>query len=170
MLSHLYAQHAFGIWKEPAHSAWFTSVVSSLSATLPPSLPTTSQRSDFLRLYEQNANLRYSAYRHIIVLESSYRRLFSFMPRQVTESRSFACDPLPPPSAVTKYDEEFFEGVDDAFGEVGTGTRRQREANRRRLAHLIQDDVVFRQIQVKPFTKINGFLALNNNNLFAGSV
>ena len=92
------------------------------------------------------------------------------MPRQVTESRSFACDPLPPPSAVTKYDEEFFEGVDDAFGEVGTGTRRQREANRRRLAHLIQDDVVFRQIQVKPFTKINGFLALNNNNLFAGSV
>lgn len=165
MLSHLYAQHAFGLWKDPAHSAWFISVVSSLSATLPPSLPMTPQRSDFLHLYERNSNLRYSAYRHITVLESSYRRLFSFMPQQVTGTRSFACDPLPPPSAVTTYDTEFFEGVDDAFGMFGAGTRRQREANRRRLAHLIQDDAVLRQIQVKPLPKI-----LVLNNVFVGSV
>ena len=149
MQSHLYAQHAFGIWKDPPHSAWFTSVVSSLSATLPPSLPMTPQRSNFLRLYEQSANLRHSAYRHISVLESSYRRLFSFIPRQVTDSRSLSCDPLPPPSVVTTYDAEFFEGVDDAFGMSGAATmRRQRDADRRRLAQFIQDDAVLQQIQV----------------------
>jgi hypothetical protein len=151
MLSHLYAQHAFGVWKEPAHNTWFTSVVSSLSATLPRSLPITPQRSDFLRLYEQSADLRYSAYRHISVLESSYRRLFSFMPRQVTDSRSLSCDPLPPPSVVTKYDAEFFEGVDDTFEMLGTRTRRQREVDRRRLAQFIQDEAVLQQIQVSFF-------------------
>ena len=77
------------------------------------------------------------------MLESSYRRLFSFIPRQVTDSRSLSCDPLPPPSVVTKYDAEFFEGVDDTFGISGAGTARGR------LAQFIQQDgAVLQQIQV----------------------
>ncbi|KAK2465838.1 hypothetical protein APHAL10511_001479 [Amanita phalloides] len=147
MLSHLYAQHAFGIWKEPAHSAWFTSVVMSLSSTIPSTLPRTLHRDDFLHLYEHSANLRYSAYRHVAVLESSYRRLFVFMPKEVTDSRSLACDPLPPLTATTRYDAEFFEGIDDAFGMPGTRTRRQREADQRRLAHVMQDQALMQQLQ-----------------------
>ena len=49
---------------------------------------------------------------------------------------------------MTKYDAEFFEGVDDIFGMSGAGTRRQRDADRRRLAQFIQDDAVLQQIQV----------------------
>lgn len=143
MLSHLYAQHAFGIWKEPAHAEWFTSVVTSLA--LPSShLPITPQRQEFMRLYDQSENLRYSAYRHITVQESSYRRLFSFIPKQVTESRSLACDPLPPPSAVSRYDAEFFDGVEDAFesgmfGATRTRRRQQRGAGQNPLLQQVQE-------------------------------
>lgn len=50
---------------------------------------------------------------------------------------------------MTTYDAEFFEGVDDAFGMSGAATmRRQRDADRRRLAQFIQDDAVLQQIQV----------------------
>ncbi|KAF8623167.1 hypothetical protein AX17_007523 [Amanita inopinata Kibby_2008] len=152
MLSHLYAQHASGVWKEPAHTTWFSSVLASLSSTLPSTLPITPQRADFVHLYERSPNLRYSAYRHVLVLESSYRRLFSFIPKGVTESRSLACDPLPPPNAITQYDNEFFEGVEDTFGPgafgVGAGrTRRQREADQRRLAQLVGDEALLRQVQ-----------------------
>ena len=125
MLSHLYAQHAFSVWKEPTHSEWFTSVLSSLSATLPSSLPETPQRAEFLRLYGQSTNLQYSAYRHVALLESPYHRLFSFIPKEALHSGSLACDPFPPPNAVTRYDDTFFEGVDDAFATYVTRTRRE---------------------------------------------
>ncbi|KAF8622426.1 hypothetical protein AX15_007010 [Amanita polypyramis BW_CC] len=145
MLSHLYAQHAFSIWKDPAHNEWFTSVLSSLSTSLPPCLPATPERIEFLRLYEKSSNLRYSAYRHVVVLESSYRRLFSFIPEKVSNSRSLACDPLPPLSAVTRYDDTFFEGVEDTFSMFGTRTRRQREADRGRIARF--DEGLLRHVQ-----------------------
>ncbi|PFH47324.1 hypothetical protein AMATHDRAFT_67935 [Amanita thiersii Skay4041] len=149
MQSHLYVQHTSGIWKESAHTEWFMSVLRSLSSSLPASLLVSSQRSGFLHLYSNSINLRYSAYRHLVVLESSYKRLFSFIPRDVMESRFLACDPLPPPSRVTEYDAQFFEGIEDAF-ELGFGgrrTRRQMEADQRRLAQLVRDDALLQQVQ-----------------------
>lgn len=50
-----------------------------------------------------------------MVLESVTRagRLFGFLPSHLLSGRQFACDPLPPPGAVTQYDVAFFAGAED---------------------------------------------------------
>ncbi|KAJ3498394.1 hypothetical protein NLJ89_g10226 [Agrocybe chaxingu] len=83
LLSHLYVQRSAPVWKD--HTAWFTATITEAFSTLPSSLPTTERKKAFLTQY-QNLNLRYSVYRHVMVLETSYRRLFSFIPRQVLEA------------------------------------------------------------------------------------
>ncbi|KAJ7250423.1 transcriptional repressor TCF25-domain-containing protein [Mycena rebaudengoi] len=144
LLSHLYAQRSFPLWKD--ESAWFTSTVSAEFASLPSSLPITQRRKDFLSLYE-DSNLRHSVYRHIMVLETSYRRLFSYIPRQVLNAKTLACDPLPPPTAVTLYNDEFFAGVDDLRAFTATPTARQRALQDRVLAQMIPDAGIRQQLQ-----------------------
>ena len=145
LLSHLYVQRSGAVWKE--HTAWFIDTVSDSFSALPSSLPVTERRKDFLSLY-QNENLRFSVYRHIIVLESTNRRLFAFIPRQVQEIKSLSCDPLPPPTATTRYDERFFDGVDDLFS-LRMRTRRERALDERRLAQMIPDAAARQQLQVR---------------------
>ena len=60
-----------------------------------------------------------------MILESSYRRLFAFIPREVLASKQLACDPLPPPTTVNEYNvPEFFQrGADDVFA-IRPRTRR----------------------------------------------
>ncbi|KAF8890479.1 transcriptional repressor TCF25-domain-containing protein [Infundibulicybe gibba] len=96
-------------------------------------------------LYAQRSS-SYSVYRHIMVLESTYRRLFSFIPRAVLEMKSLSCDPLPPPTSVTAYDEEFFAGIDDILS-LRARTRQQRAADERRLAQFIPDAAFRQQLQ-----------------------
>lgn len=69
----------------------------------------------------------------------------------VTASGALACDPLPPATAMSKYDEVFFEGVEDAFSGGGRRgqTRRERALDERRLAQMIPDAAVRRQLQVR---------------------
>ncbi|KAJ6615494.1 transcriptional repressor TCF25-domain-containing protein [Mycena sp. CBHHK59/15] len=122
LLSHLYAQRSFPLWKDEA--AW---------------------RQDFLSLY-QNSNLRHSVYRHIMVLETTYRRLFSYIPRQVLSEKTLACDPLPPPTAVSSYDDDFFQGTEDLRA-FTTPTTRQRAQQGRLLAQMIPDAAVRQQLQ-----------------------
>ncbi|KAF7305287.1 hypothetical protein HMN09_00779900 [Mycena chlorophos] len=112
LLSHLYAQRSAPLWKE--HARWFSQTVASEFASLPAgSLPVTTRRQDFLSLYH-NPNLRYSVYRHVVVLESTHRRLFAYLPPEVLNVKSLQCDPLPPPTSVTSYDDDaFFAGVAD---------------------------------------------------------
>jgi hypothetical protein len=59
-----------------------------------------------------------------------------FIPRAVTSARQLACDPLPPPTKVSEYDDRFFEGAEDVFGLQAPRSRRQ-EA--RILERLIPD-------------------------------
>jgi hypothetical protein len=99
---------------------------------LPTSLPVTERRQSFLAQY-QSTNLRYSVYRHIMVLETSYKRLFSFIPRVVLEAKSLAYDPLSPPTTVNQYDQDFFQGIDDLYS-PRIRSRRQRANDKRRLA------------------------------------
>lgn len=89
-----------------------------------------------------------------MVLETSYRRLFSFIPRQVLEAKSVACDPLPPPTAVSQYDQAFFGGVDDLYS-PRLRTRRQRVAEERRLAQLMPDAAFRQQLQVSFFCALD---------------
>jgi len=145
LLSHLYVQRSFSLWKE--HAEWFTSTITEAFTTLPASLPVTERRKSFLAQY-QNTNLRYSVYRHIMVLETSYKRLFSFIPRVVLEAKSLACDPLPPLTSVTQYNQDFFHGIDDLYS-PRIRSRRQRANDERRLAQFIPDAAFRQQLQVR---------------------
>ncbi|KAJ7124524.1 transcriptional repressor TCF25-domain-containing protein [Mycena epipterygia] len=144
LLSHLYAQRSSPIWKEEA--SWFADTVTSEFSSLPASLPLSHRRQDFLSLYE-NVNLRYSVYRHVMVLETSYRRLFSYIPQEVLNVKALQCDPLPPPTAVTLYDDAFFEGTDDLRTFMPTITTRQRAQQGRVLAQMIPDAGMRAQLQ-----------------------
>jgi hypothetical protein len=146
LLSHLYVQRSFGIWKEPGHAAWFTNTVTDVFSSLPSVLPVTKQREGFLALFKHQ-NIYYSAYRHVIVLEASYQRLLTFIPRAVIESKGLTCDPLPPPTSITTYDDHFFQGTEELV-DPALATRRQRAALERRMAQAIPDDAFREQFQV----------------------
>jgi len=87
-----------------------------------------------------------SIYRHVIVLEKTCRSLFSFIPKEILNSRQLACDPLLPYLRVSEYNAEFFQGVEDVLGYRPRGpTAREEE---RVLERLIPDGVFRRQLQV----------------------
>ena len=82
-----------------------------------------------------------------MVLETSYRRLFSFIPTQVLAAKSLACDPLPPRTTVNQYDQEFFKDIEDLYSS-SIRSRRQRVNDERRLAQFIPDAAFRHQLQV----------------------
>ncbi|KAJ7740604.1 transcriptional repressor TCF25-domain-containing protein [Mycena metata] len=144
LLSHLYAQRSFPLWKE--ESSWFASTVTTEFSSLPASLPVPVRRQDFLTLYA-NLNLRFSIYRHVMVLETSFRRLFSYIPKEVLAVKALQCDPLPPPTAVTLYNDAFFEGTEDLRTFMPAASTRQRAQQGRILAQMIPDAGVREQLQ-----------------------
>ncbi|RDB20291.1 Transcription factor 25 [Hypsizygus marmoreus] len=147
LLSHMYAQHSFGTWKEADNSAWFAATVASTFASLPSSLPSTPSRQAFLSLFKSNTSLQYSIYRHVTVLETTHRRLFSFIPRQILQdAKSLACDPLPPPTAVSRYDDEYFSGTEELVT-LRARTRQERAMDDRALAQMIPDPAVRAQME-----------------------
>ena len=144
LLSHLYVQRSAPLWKD--HSSWFASTVTETFSKLPYSLPVTDRRKALLFQFEDQ-NVCYSLYRHVMVLETSFRSLFSFIPSQVLGAKSLACDPLPPRTTVNEYDQEFFNGVDDLYS-PRIRSRRQRVDDERRIVQLIPDAAFRQQLQV----------------------
>ncbi|EPQ59800.1 DUF654-domain-containing protein [Gloeophyllum trabeum ATCC 11539] len=149
LLAHLYAQRAGALWKqESAYGSWLSSTASSLLSYLPQSALSNVHLGRFTALFSK-PTLAYSVYRHLVVLESSssagtaYRTLFAFMPAEVNRGGGLACDPVPPLTRVSEYDETFFEGVGDAFGFEGM-SRRARE---RLVERLVPDPRVRRYLQ-----------------------
>ncbi|THH32160.1 hypothetical protein EUX98_g2009 [Antrodiella citrinella] len=143
LLSHLYAQRSNSLWKAKATAKWFADTVKSTFAS--PSFPrnsTPSPPADFRALFSAK-RLTYSIYRHVLVLESSYRALFSFFPSSVVSALQLACDPLPPPTRVTEYDQTFFAGAEDPFAH----TSRSRKQIDRLLERMIPDPGFRRQLQ-----------------------
>ncbi|KAF7290783.1 hypothetical protein MIND_01319200 [Mycena indigotica] len=138
LLSHLYAQRSAPLWKD--ESVWFRDTVTTEFASLPASLPVLPRRQDFLSLYH-NQNLRYSVYRHVMVLESTHKRLFAYIPADVLNVKSLQCDPLPPPTAITSYDNAFFEGVED----LRTFAPPRRRAHQERILAQMIPNAAFRQ-------------------------
>lgn len=144
LLSHLYAQKSHVLWQD--HSQWFLDTVTSTFSSLPSRLPVTERRKDFLALYE-NPEPRYSAYRFLVVLETTHRNLFPFIDINLEQARGLMCDPLPPPTAVNKYDPEYFKNVDDLVS-FTRRTRREQAMDERRLAQMIPDANFRRQLEV----------------------
>ena len=88
-----------------------------------------------------------SVYRHVIVLEKTCRSLFSFIPKEILNSRQLSCDPLLPYLRVSEYNAEFFQGVEDVLGY--RPRRRNTREEERLLERLVPDGVFRRQLQVR---------------------
>ena len=168
LLSHLYAQRSSGIWKD--HAKWFSetvistfnpSVSSHTHTSTPPPPPPPSvvvsptlwrRRKAFCDLVDSSEDIIWSFYRHVLVLEAQSRQLLGFVPQDVMKEKGLSCDPLPPRQAVTRYDETFFEGIEDRGGGARRSkTRRERELDRRRLAQMIPDAGFRHQLEVGLF-------------------
>ena len=150
LLSHLYAQRSFSLWKPKQRAQWFAENVIFVNSTTSTKAgkDTNSSPSPALlhKLYTDSPSLAYSIYRHVMVLESMSRagRLFGFLPSHVTSARQLACDPLPPLTRVSEYNEEFFQGAEDPFA-IRVSSRRD---NQRLLERMIPDPIFRGQLQV----------------------
>lgn len=139
LLSHLYVQRSAPLWKSASHMKWFESTANGIRASL------NAQRSNptrerFFQMYA-STTLRYSVYRHIVVLEQSFRNLTPFIPRSVLLAKQLACDPLPPLTATSEYNDAFFAGAEEIFAV------RPRRRDVRALERLIPDAGVRAQIE-----------------------
>ncbi|KAL1938621.1 hypothetical protein VTO73DRAFT_11436 [Trametes versicolor] len=139
LLSHLYAQRAASLWKPAARAAWFAKTVASVYNTLPTASPAPPKL--FHARFSLPA-LAYSIYRHLLVNEPTCRSLFPFIPRKIVDTRSLACDPLPPTTHVNEYDAEFFRGVEDVL----SARPRSRRQEARLLERLIPDGALRGQL------------------------
>ncbi len=152
LLSHLYAQRSSSLWKPKQRAQWFADTLTDVAPTLSTKPEDSASKSSpssvlFHKLYTGSPSLAYSIYRHVMVLESMSRagRLFGFLPSHVTAARQLACDPLPPVTRVTEYNDEFFQGAEDPFAIRVSGRR----DNQRLLERMIPDPIFRRQLQVR---------------------
>ncbi|PCH41718.1 DUF654-domain-containing protein [Wolfiporia cocos MD-104 SS10] len=142
LLSHLYAMRSSSLWKPPVYASWFAKAVEATLPLLSSSTQSSSSKLGFSALFSQ-PNAAYSVYRHVVVNETTCRRLFAFIPRRVTDTKHLACDPLPPLTRINEYDPQFFEGAEDGLMVHPRGGR----ANERMLERLVPDPVFRRQLQ-----------------------
>jgi Transcriptional repressor TCF25 len=151
LLSHIYVQRSHALWKDPNRSSWFAETVTELVRTgqLLPKATATTGFARLQGLIRLDDNFDISIYRHVVVLGSSAQSLLPFIPAHVINNNRLACDPLPPPSSQSQYNEEFFHGAEDAFA---SSINRQRSTaqTQRVLERLIPDPVFRRQLQVGP--------------------
>ena len=149
LLSHIYVQRSHALWKDQTRSSWFAETVTELVRTgqLPPKATATTGFTRLQSLVRHSGGFDISIYRHVIVLGPSAQRFLPFIPPHVINKNNLACDPLPPPSMKSQYNDEFFRGADDVFA---TTFRRQSAARTQRLLEqLIPDPVFRRQLQVR---------------------
>ncbi|KAI0285130.1 transcriptional repressor TCF25-domain-containing protein [Russula aff. rugulosa BPL654] len=147
LLSHIYVQRSHALWKDPARSSWFAETVTELVQTgqLPSKSTAATGFSRLQSLVRRSGNYDTSVYRHVVVLGSSAQRLLPFIPAHAVDNNNLACDPLPPPTSKSQYDDNFFRGAEDAFG---TSFRRRSAAQTQRLLEgMVPDPVLRRQLQ-----------------------
>ena len=148
LLSHIYVQRSHALWKDSARSSWFAETVTELVRTgqIPLKATATTGFARLQSLVRRSGDFNISVYRHVIVLGSSAQRFLPFIPAHVINKNNLACDPLPPPSSKSQYNDDFFRGAEDVFA---TTFRHQSAARTQRaLERLIPDPVFRRQLQV----------------------
>ncbi|KAH7881864.1 transcriptional repressor TCF25-domain-containing protein [Phlebopus sp. FC_14] len=159
LLSYLYTLRSFSLWKSSARGTWLATTAQAVLSTL------SSQRANAMRdrciHMFSSSTLQYSVYRHVFVLEQTHaqaqnRNLTAFVPHEITHGRHLACDPLPPPTAVSTYDSTFFAGVEDPVA-ASRRPRRRTQADERLLARLIPDAAT--RAQIVAFFDQNPWLA-----------
>jgi hypothetical protein len=151
LLSHIYVQRSHALWKDPSRSSWFAEMATELVRTgqLPSKATATTGFTRLQSLIRRDGSFDISIYRHVVVLGSSAQSLLPFIPSHVINNSHLACDPLPPPSSQSQYNEEFFHGAEDAFAS-SISHHRSAARTQRLLEQLIPDPVFRRQLQVGP--------------------
>lgn len=147
LLSHIYSIRFASLWKSPSLGSWLSTTTSAVLSQLS-SVHTSLIRNRFLRVFSSDL-LRHSIYRHVIALEQTHgqqqhRGLLAFIPREVVNSHQYSCDPLPPPTARSRYDDTFFAGVEGLA--VPRANHRRTRAEARQLERLIPDPATREQI------------------------
>lgn len=148
LLSLIYVHRSHGLWKDPRTSSWFAEIVTALVRTgqLPSKATSTKGFTRIQNLISRDGNFELSVYRHVVVLGPSAQTFLHFIPAHVIDGNNLACDPLPPLSSQSRYDDDFFRGAEDAFA---TSVHRRRSAaqTQRLLERLIPDPAFRRQLQ-----------------------
>ncbi|KAL5530807.1 hypothetical protein ACEPAF_7065 [Sanghuangporus sanghuang] len=154
LLSHLYAYRSSSLWKVPEKTMWLKETALSVFNAYRPMKSTDGIHGRFSKLFGMESSdlvrsdLARSIYRHIGALAdaNTTRRLTAFFPREILNAPSLSCDPLPPLTAVSRYDDAFFAECEDVFA-FRPRTRREREIDARNLARMIPDANVRLQLQ-----------------------
>ncbi|CAD6590415.1 MAG: hypothetical protein TREMPRED_005726, partial [Tremellales sp. Tagirdzhanova-0007] len=115
LLSHIYVARSEALWKEASNVSWFISQVTAVFPTINSS-SAKSLQSDALAMMQisrdpldETLNVPLFICRHVLCSEST--SWLGFLPREVTSRPFNAHDPLPPTTAVTIYDAQYFNGV-----------------------------------------------------------
>ncbi|TFY50509.1 hypothetical protein EVG20_g11475, partial [Dentipellis fragilis] len=138
--------------KEPDNSSWLAQTASELVASnsLPSSATVGAGHATLTALLRTSRGFAPSVYRHVLVLTAAVggtalaQRLRPFVPQAAFAT--LACDPLPPPTLVSTYDDAFFSGAEDVFAPAG-GARLSQAATQRLLERLVPDPELRRQLQ-----------------------
>ena len=149
LLSRIYVQRSHALWKDPIRSSWFAETVTELVQTgqLPPKATATAGFTRLQALMCGSGDFDMSIYRHVVVLGSSAQSLLPFIPAHIINNNRLACDPLPPSTSKSQYNEEFFRGAEDVF--ANSFNRHRTAAQRQRLfERLIPDPDLRQQLQV----------------------
>lgn len=115
LLSHIYISRSEALWKEPALQSWFERTIPSILPDLMRQDAVLS-RADVLRLIttprdpmDQHMNVPLFICRHVLCSEST--SFLGFLPSSITKQSFSAHDPLPPMTATSMYNAEYFAGV-----------------------------------------------------------
>lgn len=115
LLSHIYVSRSEALWKEPSMLKFFESQLSPAIAQLD-STQAQSDREHVLSLLaiprdpvDEQISLPLFICRHVVCSEST--SWIGFLPPMIRNKPVHAYDPLPPTTAISTYDQSYFNGL-----------------------------------------------------------
>ncbi|KAF8318209.1 DUF654-domain-containing protein, partial [Clavulina sp. PMI_390] len=108
LLSHLYTQRSFELWKVPEIAEWIRSTITpSLLQHLSSPSPALEVRRKAITTYGGGTPENFV--RHVIVAEN--RSAMAFFHPGAVPQQMVSFDPLPPRTSLSQYDQDYFRGV-----------------------------------------------------------
>ncbi|ORY20750.1 transcriptional repressor TCF25-domain-containing protein [Naematelia encephala] len=127
LLSHIYVARSEALWKEADKASWFESTVKSAMFELD-SNDAKARRADVLAILQiprdpidAEINVPLFICRHVLCSEST--SWLGFLPPPITNKAFHAYDPLPPYTATSAYDDNYFGGLSTSSSRGGVRGR-----------------------------------------------
>jgi hypothetical protein len=149
LLAHIYVSRSEALWKEASNLAWFESQLPKALSQLRD--PVAFQnREDALSMWDfardpmdesETMNVPLFVCRHVVCSEST--AFVGFLPQGIRNAAVHAFDPLPPSTAISAYNGDYFAGVKISGrgvrgGGGGAGARDMAEGFMERLMDAVQ--------------------------------